>query len=64
MSSFGLKPAFDRLSCLTAEAVRFARAGYRRILDAFSSKALTNVKRGTFREFQLYMVRWQTKHLA
>jgi hypothetical protein len=49
---------------LMAKAVRFLRAGYYRILDAFSLKALTNVKRGTFREFQLYMVRWQTKHLA
>jgi hypothetical protein len=29
-----------------------------------SSKALTNVKSATFREVQLYIVRWQTWHLA
>ena len=40
------------------------KTDYRRMADALSLEAVTNVKRGTFREFQLYMVRWQTRHLA
>ena len=49
---------------LTTGTVGIPKASYGWISDVLSSKALTNVKSGTFREVQLYMVRWQTRHLA
>ena len=57
-------PELDKGNAISPPDDRNGRIGYGRISDIFYTKALTNVKRGTFREVQLYMVRWHTWHLA
>ena len=59
-----LQAALDRFPRLTTGTVGIPKASYGWISDVLSSKALTNVKSATFREVQLYIVRWQTWHLA
>jgi hypothetical protein len=51
-------PRVDRDRCINPKLKSQTRVDYSR------PAAVTHVKIGTFLEFQLYMVCWQTPHLA